>query len=242
MSRAGGAWTSDLRELNATRAGFGLPPAGDGLAAWESVDLVLVTAPRWFDVTTTYPPHVVHAGPLGVRATASSVGDRPVVAVTFSTTEMAGQAALVQRVCGALEGRAIEAVLTLGGIGAAPSAVPRNVTILTYADHDELFPRCAAVVTHGGLGTVLRALAPRRPLLMLPLGRDQHLNAERVAGIGAGIQLAHDAATERIGCALEQLIATPGFRRAAAAAAARIAADEPERSALRAVEATRRPR
>jgi UDP:flavonoid glycosyltransferase YjiC (YdhE family) len=127
-------------------------------------------------------------------------------------------------------------VLTLGGLTPEPFAAPRNVTIEAFADHDELFPRCHAVVTHGGLGTVLRALAHAVPLLMLPLGRDQHLNADRVAQLGAGIQLAPDAATGRIRNALEQLIVSAGFREAAAAAATRIAADKPDQSALQAVE------
>jgi UDP:flavonoid glycosyltransferase YjiC (YdhE family) len=73
---------------------------------------------------------------------------------------------------------------------------------------------------------------------MLPLGRDQHVNADRVVRLGAGVELASDAPPEGIRTALEHLTATAGFREVAAAAAARIAADEPDRSALRAVETT----
>jgi UDP:flavonoid glycosyltransferase YjiC (YdhE family) len=237
MAQTGEGWTTDLEQLNATRVAVGLPAAADGLAAWEAVDLLLVSAPSWFDIDSAYPANVVHAGPLGVRAAAPSRGGRPLVALTFSTTEMAGQAALVQRICDALEDQRTEAVLTLGGLSIAPSAAPPNVEIVSFADHDELFPRCEAVVSHGGLGTVLRALAHGVPLLMLPLGRDQHINADRVAQLGAGIHLARDASTERIRDALEQLTTTPSFREAAAAAAARITADRPDRSAVRAVEA-----
>jgi UDP:flavonoid glycosyltransferase YjiC (YdhE family) len=235
MARTGDGWTTDLEQLNITRERFGLPPATDGIAAWEAADL-LVTAPRWLDLDLAYPPNVVHAGPLGVRVGPASRSGRPLVAASFSTTEIAGQAALIQRVCDALEDEQTEAVLTLGGLTPEPFAAPRNVTIEAFADHDELFPRCHAVVTHGGLGTVLRALAHAVPLLMLPLGRDQHINADRVAQLGAGIQLAPDAATGRIRNALEQLIVSAGFREAAAAAATRIAADKPDQSALQAVE------
>jgi UDP:flavonoid glycosyltransferase YjiC (YdhE family) len=76
---------------------------------------------------------------------------------------------------------------------------------------------------------------------MLPLGRDQHINADRVAQFGAGIHLARDASTERIRDALEQLTTTPSFREAAAAASARITADRPDRSAVWAVQAAVRP-
>ena len=63
----GDPWTTDLDTLKATRMGLGLTPLQDALTAWEAVDLVLVTAPRWFDVDGGFPAHVVHAGPLGVR-------------------------------------------------------------------------------------------------------------------------------------------------------------------------------
>jgi UDP:flavonoid glycosyltransferase YjiC (YdhE family) len=87
------------------------------------------------------------------------------------------------------------------------------------------------------LGTVLRALAHGVPLLMLPLGRDQHFNAGRVSQLAAGVDLALDASPEEIRQGLERLTIAPGFCDAAEAAAARIAADEPDRSAVQAVEA-----
>jgi UDP:flavonoid glycosyltransferase YjiC (YdhE family) len=236
MSKTGDAWTTDLRELNVTRASFGLPAAADGLAAWEAVELLLVTAPRWLDVELAYPPNVVHAGPLGIRRTERSRGARPLVALSFSTTEMHGQVELVDRVCNALADQPIDAVLSLGGLSLVPIAAQRNVDVVPFVDHDELFPRCDAVVTHGGLGTVLRALAHGVPLLMIPLGRDQHVNAAQVAQLGAGIALEPDAAPEEIRRALERLTATVDFREAADAAAARIALDKPGRSAVRAVE------
>jgi UDP:flavonoid glycosyltransferase YjiC (YdhE family) len=139
-------------------------------------------------------------------------------------------------VCDALVDQPIDVLVTLGGPSHAPSAARRNVAVEPFADHDELFPRCDAVVTHGGLGTVLRALAHGVPLVMLPLGRDQLVNADRIAQLGAGMHLPRGAPTERIRLALEQLILGPAFSEAAAAAAARIAAGEPDRSAVQAVE------
>jgi UDP:flavonoid glycosyltransferase YjiC (YdhE family) len=102
-----------------------------------------------------------------------------------------------------------------------------------FADHDEVMPSCTAVVTHGGLGTVLHALAHGVPMLLLPLGRDQHANAARVASLGAGIVL--DARAD-VGAALETLLAEPRFTAAATRAAERIAADEPDRRAAEALE------
>jgi UDP:flavonoid glycosyltransferase YjiC (YdhE family) len=52
-----------------------------------------------------------------------------------------------------------------------------------------LFPRCAAVFHHGGVGTTARALAAGTPQLILPLAFDQMDNAARVRRLGAGQDL-----------------------------------------------------
>ena len=114
------------------------------------------------------------------------------------------------------------------------------------------------MICHGGLGTVLRALAHGIPLLMAPLGRDQAFNASGVEDLGAGIRLPRDAPEERIraAVALQRVVPRAAVREAEARAAAdapdianlrgilaqmeaaarRIAADQPERTAARALE------
>jgi UDP:flavonoid glycosyltransferase YjiC (YdhE family) len=242
MAATGEGWTTHLEQLNATRARFGIAPADGGLGAWEAVDLLLVAAPLWFDLEVAYPPNVVHAGPLGVCVPSIRRAGRSLVVISFSTTPMEGQAELARHVCDALEDGPSEAVLTLGSAIPAPFSAPGNVDVVPFANHDALFASAAAVVTHGGLGTVLRALAHGVPLLTLPLGRDQHLNAERVVQLGAGIRLAADAPKRRIRQAVEQLTVVPGFGEAAAEAAARIAAGTPDRLALQALEVAVGPR
>jgi UDP:flavonoid glycosyltransferase YjiC (YdhE family) len=144
---------------------------------------------------------------------------------------MEGQVEMVQRV---VDGVGVDALLTLGpAIEASTVRVPPRVEVVPFADHDEILPSCAAVVTHGGLGTVLRALAHGVPMLLVPLGRDQHANAARVAKLGAGIVL--DAGAD-VRAALETLLGEPGFAAAAARAAERIAADRPDRRAVEALE------
>jgi UDP:flavonoid glycosyltransferase YjiC (YdhE family) len=239
MLRGAGAWTTDRAQLNSTRRGLGLEPARDALAAWEAAELLLVTVPKWFDLAADFPVNVVHAGPLGVTRTPhrgrASEG-RPLVLLSFSTTVMQGQVALVQRVCAAIDGQAVDAILTLGpAVSAEAIRVPRNIEASAYGDHDQLLPRCAAVVTHGGLGTTLRSLAHGTPLLLLPLGRDQQFNAGRVVELGAGISLPVEAPPREIASALLELLTQRQFREAAADAAERIAADRPDETATEAL-------
>jgi UDP:flavonoid glycosyltransferase YjiC (YdhE family) len=238
MLRGAGAWTTDRAQLNKTRRRLELEPVADDLAAWETVPLLLVTVPRWFDVPADYPRNVVHAGPLGITLSsdAHAARGRPLVLLSFSTTVMQGQAALVQRVCDAIGGKDMDAILTLGpAMSASEIRVAINTEVVTYADHDQLLPGCAAVVTHAGLGTTLRALAHGKPLLLLPLGRDQDFNARRVVDIGAGIRLPADAAPAEIAAGLAKLVTEPHFADAARSAAAAIAADAPDDTAIAAL-------
>jgi UDP:flavonoid glycosyltransferase YjiC (YdhE family) len=230
----GDPWTTDLDTLKATRTGLGLAPAEDALTAWEAVDLVLVTSPRWFDVDVGFPAHVVHAGPLGVRTTAGP--DRHRVLLSFSTTVMDGQPELVQRAVDAAAGAGLRATLTLGrATPASALSVPPTLAVTDWDDHDALLARCKAVVTHGGLGTTLRALAHGLPLVVLPLGRDQAFNAARVTELGAGIALGAGADTEAIRHALQRVLSEPSYAAAAAGVAARIAAEEPDATAAAAL-------
>jgi Glycosyl transferases, related to UDP-glucuronosyltransferase len=149
---------------------------------------------------------------------------------------MHGQEAFVQRICDALADQTVDAILTLGpAVSANAIRIPGNIDARPYGDHDQLLPRCDAVVTHGELGTTLRTLAHGTPLLLLPLGRDQQFNARRVVELGAGICLPVAASPLEIAAALLELLAQPRFREAATDAAAKIAADRPDETATEAL-------
>ena len=64
--------------------------------------------------------------------------------------------------------------------------LPRRVRVERWVAQDEVMPRAAAVVGHGGSGSTLTALAAGVPLALVPLFVDGPENARRVAGAGAG--------------------------------------------------------
>ena len=75
-----------------------------------------------------------------------------------------------------------------GGLSAAnlPEALRPRVHILDKAPHSWLFPRCAAIVHHGGAGTTHEALRWGKPGLVTPVFADQPFWGARVHAIGAG--------------------------------------------------------
>ena len=83
-----------------------------------------------------------------------------------------------------------------------------------------MLPSCDVVISHGGSGTTLGALAHGLPMLLVPQGADQFDNAERCKEAGAAIVLAPDEVTPvAVRDALEQLLADPAFARGGTVAA-----------------------
>ncbi|MGZ3346574.1 MAG: glycosyltransferase [Caulobacteraceae bacterium] len=228
-----------LPAVNAARAALGLA------ALDRTIDLVadsrgtLLATSRAFDFAPeALPPGVRYVGPqLDEPAWAEpwvSPWPRsdglPLILVSFSTT-FQNHAPVLQRVIDAIATLPAKAVVTLGGSIRPDALAPSpNVRVVESAPHDTVMAEAAVVVTHGGHGTVARALRHLRPMLVLPHGRDQGDNAVRVTERGAGLALAPNASVAEIRSALARLLTEPEFTQAArrlGEAVARETADSP---------------
>jgi UDP:flavonoid glycosyltransferase YjiC (YdhE family) len=133
----------------------------------------------------------------------------------MSTTYMRQERAL-RRCVDAVSKLPVRALVTVG-----PSLDPaafhggQNLAVVGSAPHDQVFPRASAVITHAGMGTVMRALAHGLPLVCMPQGRDQHDIAARVRWHGAGLRLGPRASAAKIRAALHRVLHQPSFREAA---------------------------
>lgn len=215
---------SGLPALNAARAALGLGPLEHLLDQIRPAVVELLATARAFDFPAErLPAKVKYVGPqIGdphwARPWASpwpASDARPLVAVGFSTT-FQNHARVLQNVIDALAPLPVRVLVTLGGSIRADELRPgENCVLVESAPHSAVLPAAAAVVTHGGHGTVMRALLSRVPLLVIPHGRDQNDNAVRVTERGAGLSLPPDAAVESIRGACERLLADPAFRSAA---------------------------
>ena len=213
-----------LPAVNAARHALGLKPLAHTIDQRLAADAFLLATARAFDFAPeVLPPNVRYVGPqLGEPAWAApwispwpADDVRPLILAGFSTT-FQNHAGVLQRVIDAAADLPVRVLVTLGGSLRADELSPAaNTRLVDSAPHDAVMREAAVVVTHGGHGTVCRALCHRRPLLVVPHGRDQNDNAVRVTERGAGLSLAPDAATTDIHNALSQLLHDPGFRNAA---------------------------
>jgi UDP:flavonoid glycosyltransferase YjiC (YdhE family) len=100
---------------------------------------------------------------------------------------------------------------------------PPHVLIEPYIPHTLLLPRCRIVVSHGGAGIMLGALAHGLPQLILPQGADQFMNASACQSAGAALALTPDEfSAEAVATAAERLITEPRFEVAAGGTRAEI--------------------
>jgi UDP:flavonoid glycosyltransferase YjiC (YdhE family) len=112
---------------------------------------------------------------------------------------------------------------------------------MPYAPHARLFPRAAAIVHQGGIGTTARALASGRPSLVVPYSHDQPDNAARCRRLGVALTLARDRyRADRAARALAALPADGAMARRAAALAAALASERGAAVAADAIEAALR--
>ena len=62
-----------------------------------------------------------------------------------------------------------------------------TVRVERFVAHGPVLERAAAVVCHGGMGIVQKAIAAGVPIVAVPFGRDQPEVARRITGSGAGV-------------------------------------------------------
>jgi len=155
----------------------------------------------------------------------------PPVYLGFGSMPSRDPAELTETVLAALRITGQRAILATGwgGLGrdVLPDALAGRVLLLEKAPHSWLFPRCAAIVHHGGAGTTHEALRWGKPSLVCPVFGDQPFWGARVHGIGAGpAPIGQKKLTpENLALALQEL-GNPAYREKAEQAAA-VMASEP---------------
>ncbi|HSP75716.1 MAG TPA: glycosyltransferase [Cryobacterium sp.] len=212
-----------LAPLNKVRAEYGLSPV---VHMWDQLHHArrqLVLTSRAFDFPAVLPHNARYVGPiLDDPAWAvqddwlAPAGDQPLVLVAMSST-FQNQVDCLQRIADALGSLPVRGLMTTGpAVRSDVIRAPANVTVVESAPHREAMRQASLVVTHGGHGTVIKALAAGLPLVILHHGRDQADNAARVTARGAGVAVSRRAPAGRIAQAVARVLGSADHRAAAA--------------------------
>ncbi len=190
-----------LPELNAFRAELGLPPGQRPFDRWiHSPDKVIGLFPDWYaPPQPDWPSHTELTGFLHFEAEAErpfppevqrflDAGDPPILFTPGSA--MQHGAAFFQA--------ALEAGQRLGRRGLfvsahaehIPTPLPETFCYTPYLPFSRALPQVAALVFHGGVGTMAQGLAAGVPMLVMPMSHDQPDNAARLKTLGVGDYLA----------------------------------------------------
>lgn len=229
-------WRNMLARIVSLRAEAGFAPIPADLEnLWMAQDRMIVTTLGALDNAPgdLGEAHKLrHVGPVlererhGVRVALPWPDDdaRPLVLVSFSTMPEQGSVKKFQTVIEALSRSPVRGVVTVGDSVDPKALTPaENVAVFATADHDDLMRRASLVVTHGGHGTLIRALKNSLPMVVVTgAAADQPVNAAAVEAWGVGRALPGDAAADTIVDAMREVLATPRFREAAAGLAAQL--------------------
>jgi UDP:flavonoid glycosyltransferase YjiC (YdhE family) len=212
------------RDLNVQRERLGLAPI-ERFHGGISPDLALVATYPQLEYPRRWPAGVEVTGPMSFELPHPDIelppGELPLVLVAPSTAHDSDNR-LVRVALEALAEEPVRVVATTNRVvPRQPIEVPANAVLVDWLSYSQLMPAAAAVISHGGHGTVARALGAGTPVLICPIIGDMGETAMRVSWAGAGLSLPWRLCRPApLRWALRRLLGDAGFARKAGEIAA----------------------
>ena len=113
-------------------------------------------------------------------------GGSPPVYIGFGSMSNRQPETVTEIAIAALEKTNQRGIIATGWGGISNVDLPDNIFKLDSAPHDWLFPKCAAVVHHGGAGTTAAGLKAGVPTIIVPFFSDQPFWGQRIVDLGVG--------------------------------------------------------
>jgi MGT family glycosyltransferase len=190
------------------------PPAWDGASAPRPANT------RFLRHTSTMPP--------GARLPewVERLPERPTVLASLGTV-FNKTPGVLEAIVRALADEPVNVIVAIGRDEdpARFGPQPDHVRLEAYVSQPLLLAHCDAFVTHGGFNSVKEALSVGVPMVVVPISADQPYSAERCTDLGVGLTVAAgDRSPDAIQDAFRQVLGDPGYRTAARAFQAEMAA------------------
>jgi UDP:flavonoid glycosyltransferase YjiC (YdhE family) len=160
------------------------------------------------------------------------------VCIGFGSMLDADPRAMSELIVQALGAAGQRGVLVGGQVASSQSPLPETVLAVGAVSHSWLFARCAAVVHHGGAGTVAAALRAGVPSVAVPHMIDQYTWGRRIHELGVGPPPLprRKLSAQRLGEAIVATVRNPRMGERAAALGERIRAENGVANAVQAFE------
>lgn len=180
------------RDLNRQRQRLDLPPV-DRFHGGISTELALVGTFPQLEYPRRWPAGVEITGPMTFEIPHPEIelppGGAPLVLVAPSTAHDS-ENHLVRTALAALANEPVRVVATTNRVvPQRPIEVPANAVLVDWLSYSQLMPIASLVISHGGHGTVARALSAGTPVLICPIIGDMSETAMRVDWAGCGLSL-----------------------------------------------------
>jgi UDP:flavonoid glycosyltransferase YjiC (YdhE family) len=162
----------------------------------------------------------------------------PPVVFTLGSSGSQSAGAFYERSAAAAKLLGRRAILIVGKDQAnRPASLPDGVVAFEYAPFLELFPRSAAIVHAGGIGTTGLAMRSGRPMLVMPYAHDQFDNAARATRLGIARAIPERRyLPARVSAELGQLLEDPLYGQRASVLGERIRSEDGVRAACDAID------
>jgi rhamnosyltransferase subunit B len=222
-------------EINGFRRELGLPPVKRIFDQWlHSPTMAIGMFPEWFaPPQADWIPQIRLAGfplydehdvtQLSPEVEAFLAAGSPPIAFTPGSAMTFGHE-FFKAAVEACEKLGRRGILLTRHSEQIPASLPDSVRYFDFVPFTHLVPRCAALVHHGGIGSMSQAFQAGVPQVVMPMSHDQPDNIERAIKLGVGASLPPKQFTgDRLAAALRPLLDSPQVAANCKAIAARLA-------------------
>lgn len=186
--------------INKFLSELSLPPQSEFFSKWlYSPQLVLGAFPEWFaGIAPDWPPNSHLTGFISLRNN-SELSDDILEFLNSGIPTLVFTAGSAMQHAHRFFKVAVKATRKLNYRAILITSFPEQIEdtgtdlfICNFVSYEKLFPKVAAVIHHGGIGTISLVLAAGKPQIAVPFAHDQPDNAFRIEKLKIGVKIKPD--------------------------------------------------